>query len=83
MKKRIPLFAELLAVSSIFLWPFSVHGIGPRNVTSGGLPVKWSSMPVTVDVESRLSRHPGECLDRQKFPFRVNRGHVQRAKHFG
>ncbi len=36
-------------------WALDVDAIGPRNITTDGLPVRWTSMPLTVDVESDLT----------------------------
>ncbi len=38
----------------IFLWSPTASAIGPRGVSTTGQPVKWASMPVTVDLESDL-----------------------------
>src|SRR5262245_35307448 len=49
--KRVTEWLGLLLV----MFPLSVFAIGPRNVTSSGLPVRWGSMPVTVNPESDLN----------------------------
>ena len=50
MIKKIvfPLFFLVAFASS------ELKAIGPRSVTSGGTAVKWSSMPITVHLETDL-----------------------------
>src|SRR5258708_829329 len=49
MKKTLLFLLSLLFVSS------PVLAIGPRAVTSSGIPVTWHKMPIQVDLESDLS----------------------------
>ena len=44
----------VLPLLFLLLMSASAEAIGPRSVTSSGLPVKWLSMPIDVDLESDL-----------------------------
>lgn len=51
--KSLWLFGLLAVIGSVFVGT-SLFAIGPRNVTASGIAVKWTSMPVAVDLETDL-----------------------------
>jgi hypothetical protein len=52
MKKYLLLYLPLLLVSVVLMRNREAAAIGPRNVTAGGMAVKWSSMPIAVHLET-------------------------------